>query len=228
MDNEEDLAMTKSESDFTLREKKYAKTKLALANEFMNRMKTTRLAEISIKEACQAVEISEGTFYNYFPHKIDLVFYFNKIKLLRLIWDIKNNKKEMDALETIEYVFDVIADDMQEPFLFYEIISLYTMEHVRPDKNTDLTPAEKYYALPDCPGIEDISIVSLEDFFSRLLTQAQNNGQLSFDIPVSDIVLLLISMVVGMPLVLDMKDLGALKQLYRTQLTLLWKGLGIH
>jgi len=218
--------MARSKKDFTLREKKYAKTKIALANEFMARMKTTRLSEISIKEVCQKVEISEGTFYNYFPHKIDLACYFNKFTLLKLVWEIEKNK-ELDSLQKIRYVFDVLADDIPAPFAFYEIISLYTSEQIRPDKTEDLTPAEKVYGLPDCPGVEEINILSLEDFLAQLVSFAQKEKLLSADISVDDIVLSLMSTIIGIPLAIDIKDFKKIKKLYRSQLSLLWKGLGI-
>jgi AcrR family transcriptional regulator len=219
--------MPKSKKDFTLRAKKLAKTKIALANEFMDRMKKTRFSDISIKEVCEKVEISEGTFYNYFPHKIDLVCYFNKFTILKLAWEIKNTKEKLDYVEMIEYAFDALADDTQNPFLFYEIISLYASERIRPDKREDLTVAEKVFGLPDCPGIEKISILSLEDLFTQPLKGAQKDRQLSANVPVDDIVLSLMSTAIGIPLAIDMNDFGKLKKLYRAQLSLLWKGLSI-
>ncbi len=214
-------------NDYPLRDRKYAKTKIAIANAFVERLKTARFNDISIKDVCESVEVSEGTFYNYFPHKIDLICYFHRIKLLKLIWDIKQNKVQMSPLQTLEYLFDVTAKEMQDPFLFYEIISLYMREQVRPSQGEDLTPAEKACVLPDCPGVEEIRILSLEDFLSQLVAAAQQDHTISAAVQVSDIVLSLMSTLVGIPLIIDMKDFGRLKELYKTQLSLIWKGLGV-
>ena len=102
--------------DFTLREKKYAKTKISLSREFVNRMKSTRLSDISIKEVCRKVEGSEGTFYKYYPHKTASVNYSNKFKMIRLMWELENNKDHLDSIEMIEYAFDVISDGIKDPF----------------------------------------------------------------------------------------------------------------
>ena len=58
--------MPNKETRYSLRERKYAKTKISLANAFMERLKTKRFSDIAIKEVCENVEVSEGTFYNYF------------------------------------------------------------------------------------------------------------------------------------------------------------------
>ncbi|NLE65671.1 MAG: TetR/AcrR family transcriptional regulator, partial [Elusimicrobia bacterium] len=68
--------MTLPEQGCSLREKKFVKTKVSLMQEFMKRLKSTRFSEISIKEVCETVEVSESTFYNYFPQKVDVVCYF--------------------------------------------------------------------------------------------------------------------------------------------------------
>ena len=46
----------------TLREVKHARTKLDIANAFVRRLRTSRYEEISIRELCRSVEISEGRF----------------------------------------------------------------------------------------------------------------------------------------------------------------------
>jgi len=217
--------MTKLKNNFTLREKKYAKTKIALASEFIKRMKTTRLSEISIKEVCQKVEVSEGTFYNYFPHKINLVYYFNKFTILKAIWKIETKKEKLSNIEIIEHVFDILADEIQNQFLFYEVISLYTSEHTKLNQIEDLTIAEKVYGFPNCPGIEKIKVITLENYFTKIIEQARERKQISPDIPVEDIVHFLISTLIGIPSAIDMEDFGKLKRLYRIQLFIFWKGL---
>ena len=144
--------MSYPEKEYSLREKKYAKTKIALAKAFIERLKTTKFSDISIKEVCEGVEVSEGTFFNYFPQKIDVAYYYQQIVGLKISYELKKNAEKMNSRQLIEFLFDRIAEEMEQPYLFYELISLFTGEKKRPGVIATITPAEKYYAHPDCPG----------------------------------------------------------------------------
>ena len=216
----------KTIKDFPLRERKYAKTKISLAQEFMDRMKTQRFSNISIKDVCEKVEVSEGTFYNYFPHKMHLVCFFNKFTVLKLLWEV-GRKSFRNDVEIIEYAFDCLADNIGESSLFYEIISLYASERIKPDDGESLTEAEKVLGLPDCPGIENVQLMTLENFFAKHVANSQKNGLLKKGVSSESIVILLMSTLVGLPLAIDINHFGSLKGLYKTQLSMLWKGLGV-
>ena len=212
--------------EYPLREKKYAKTKIALVNEFIERLKTNRFSDISIKEVCDSLEVSEGTFYNYFPHKYDLLSYFERLTLLKIMWGMKDKEKKLDSLGLIEYVFDCLARDIEQPFLFYEIISVFTTEKIKPGKGEDLTEAEKYYAFPDCNGIEQVKLVSLEDLFVSIIERAQNSGDILKSINVKEFALTLVAIMVGLPLAIEMDEFDKLSTLFRNQLIMLWKAVG--
>lgn len=51
------------------KEKKFARTKIALLNALISAMGKKSFAEIKIKDLCLTAEISEPTFYNYFTEK---------------------------------------------------------------------------------------------------------------------------------------------------------------
>jgi len=209
----------------TLREKKYAKTKNALTRAFMERLKSTKFSDISIRDVCASVEVSEGTFYNYFPSKADLASYFRTLTLLKISWKIKKKEGELKPLELIEYIFDLILKDVEQPFLFYEIVSIFTAERVEPNRELKLTDMEKIYAFPECPGIEKIPVVTLGDLFSQVIEKGQKKGFISRNAKVHDIVLALMAIVVGLPLVIKMDDFKKLRKFYRGQLTLLWRAI---
>lgn len=213
---------------FTLREKKYAKTKIALTRAFMERLKSTKFSDISIKDVCASVEVSEGTFYNYFPSKADLACYFRTLTLLKIAWEVKKKKQELKPLELIEYVFDLILKDIEQPFLFYEVISIFTAERVKPDKESAVTEAEKFYAFPECPEIEKISVFTLGDIFFKIIEKGQKKGDFSKSIKIHDIVLALTAIVVGVPLVIEMEEFDKLRKFYRSQLSLLWKVVKVN
>lgn len=218
--------MAQSENDFTLREKKYAKTKIILANAFMERLKKNRFNDISIKEICESVEVSEATFFNYFPQKVDVVFYFKQLFSLKLAYEIKKKSVQMGPQGLIEFTFDCVADEVGQPYLFYEIISLFTAEGKRP-KEMELTSAEKFYANPDCEGIENFPVQSLEEQFLLLVEEAKRKGEIKNDIKPEDVSLTLLAILIGIPLAIDIDNFGKIKEYYRSQLSLLWKAVGV-
>ena len=217
--------MEPCDKNYSLREKKYAKTKIALANAFIERLKKTRFNDISIKEVCESVEVSEATFFNYFPQKVDVVFYYKQIVNLKLSYEIKKNSAQLGPQKLIEFAFDCIAKEMEQPYLFYEIISLFTAERKKP-KEMELTAAEKFYASPGCEGVDDVPVQPLEELFLSLVEAAKKKGEIKKDIKLEDVTLMLLSILIGIPLALDIEDFGRMQECYRSQLSLLWKAVG--
>ena len=207
--------MTKEK--YSLREKKHAKTKVALANAFIKRLETTRFSDISIKEVCQSVEVSEGTFYNYFPQKLDIISHFQYLHLLKMEWEISRQKNK-EPLELIELAFDSVASTIKHPYVFYEIVSIFTSEHIK-SKKVYLTPAEKFYAFPDYPEIKKIMFESLEDFFLKHLKEAKKNGQLDKNINLKNAGVMLMTILIGAPLAIEFQDFNKLSKIYKNQLT---------
>ena len=212
---------------YSLREKKYAKTKIALARAFLERLKSTRFSDISIKEVCNAVEVSEGTFYNYFSNKIELARYFERLTLLKVAWEVQKKEQQLKPLEMIEYAFDFMAIEISQPFLFYEMVSLFTAERIKLKEGQALTEAEKYFAFPGCNDIEKVEVVTIENLFSELINKAQKKGTISKKIKANDILINLMAILIGMPLTIEIGDFDKINRLYRSQLALLWKAVKI-
>ncbi|MDD5505043.1 MAG: TetR/AcrR family transcriptional regulator [Candidatus Omnitrophica bacterium] len=214
-----------AKGEYSLRQTKYAKTKIALARTFLNRLKSTRFQDIAIRDICGAVEISEGTFYNYFPNKIDLTRYIERLILLKIAWQIQQKEGSLEAVEAIEYGFDLIAREIKRPFLFYEIVSLHTAERARFKKAVLLSQAEKYFAFPECKNIENAKVVTLDALFMSLVIKAQKDGIVSEKYRAADILINLMAIFVGVPLIIQEEEFGGLDKLYRKQLALLWKAV---
>ena len=210
---------------YSLREKKYAKTKIALTRAFLERLKSTRFSDISIKEVCNAVEVSEGTFYNYFSNKIELARYFERLTLLKVAWEVQKKERQLEPLEMIEYAFDLMAIEISQPFFFYEMVSLFTAERIKLKEGQALTEAEKYFALPGCNDIEKVEVVTVENLFSELINKAQKKGAISKKIKANDILINLMAILIGVPLAIEIEDFGKINMLYHSQLSLLWKAV---
>ncbi len=216
-----------AEEKYSLREKKYAKTKIALARAFLERLKSTRFADISIKEVCNAVEVSEGTFYNYFSNKIELARYFERLTLLKIAWEVQKKEQQLEPLKMIEYAFDLMAIEIGPPFLFYEIISLFTAERIKHGEGQALSDAEKYFAFPEYNDIEKVDVVTIKNLFLKLINKAQKKGTISKGIKADDILINLMSVLIGVPLTIEIEDFDKINRLYRSQLALLWKAVKI-
>jgi AcrR family transcriptional regulator len=213
------------EQHFPLRERKHAKTKVALTMAFVERLKSARLDEISIKEVCDSVDISEATFYNYFPAKIDLIYYYQQLLALKIIWETNRKAKEDSPLHRIDVFFDVLTQQINHPYLFYELVSIFVGQKFRP-KSVTISPAERLYAFPKSKGIEDIPTMSLEDFLHKNLKESVQQEELPPGIHLHDIMIFLLTMLIGVPLAISYEKFNTIGAYYKRQLSFLWKGLG--
>ena len=69
-----------------LRTRKFARTRLTLARALAQALAAQSLSEVPVKALCQQAEVSEATFFNYFPRKQDLMTYLAHLWLLELSW----------------------------------------------------------------------------------------------------------------------------------------------
>ena len=142
----------------SLRERKHAQTKIALAEAVMERLKTKRLKDISVKEVCETIPVSEVTFYNYFPKKTDVLVYILQLWHLEMQWHLLGWEEEKSNLEVIEAYFDFAAQGVEEyPGVMAEAMAYFTQKRGCMHFD-DLSSAEKILAFPELPGIEEIQL----------------------------------------------------------------------
>lgn len=219
--------MSEQEIEFSLREKKYAKTKLALLNEFIARSRVMKFADISIKEICEAVEVSEATFYNYFPQKKDVVFYHKALLGLRLGWIISNELKGQTPIQIIHEIFNIMSHSVEDRNLFYEFVMIMIAEENRRNAlDFPLTAAEKYYAYPELKGIELIDYKNIEDLLRDQLENAKGQGLILPEVNIEEALISLFSIMIGAPLCMEKDAYPQFRAHYQTQLRWFWKAIG--
>jgi len=129
-------------SHIALRERKYATQKLKILNLFDAKLKEKSLADISVKEVANALEISEMTFFNYFKSKREVLVYFIEFWSLEIQLKLEQ-AQPLDSKEAIFLVFEETAKMIEENYqLFMEIVSsmaLYGM----PKKDISIGRAER-------------------------------------------------------------------------------------
>ncbi|MFA5394101.1 MAG: TetR/AcrR family transcriptional regulator [Candidatus Ratteibacteria bacterium] len=211
---------------YSLREKKHAKTKIAIMNAFIKRLERTRFGDISIREICKNIEISEGTFFNYFSEKIDIINYYSYLIFLKIFWKTQNEVPQGKYLISIETVFKNAAAELNNINITYQMISIILMQREKP-KAVTISNIEKHLIFPDYVGIENTPVIFIDDFFGVCLKAALKNGELPKKTNIDDVLVSLMTILAGTLLATKFKNIKDREYHYMRQLNLLWKGLGI-
>ena len=212
----------------SLRERKHAQTKVALALQFMERMKTKRLAEISVKEVCETIPISEVTFYNYFPEKTDIFIYLMQIWHTEILWKLAQWEKDKSNIEIIEAWFDFASQEITS----YSGVLSEVLWFVTQQQEVNFPPmsvAEKILAFPECDGIEAFDVRGKhgenDSMLKPYLEKAVACGELPANTDVEDVHQLLDTIFLGGMMALHCKGRGVLRSAYQKMLRFLWQGL---
>ena len=107
-----------------LRERKTARARLALLDAVVERLGDRSLESIPVKDLCAAAEVSEPSFFNYFPQKTDLLVYFIQLWSVDMGWRLSLRKPGSTARSAVEDLFVETARQMDEgPGLMAEIFA---------------------------------------------------------------------------------------------------------
>lgn len=212
--------------EYSLRERKHAKTKIAIMEAFIKRLEKTRFDDISIREICKSVEVSEGTFFNYFSEKTDIIDYYSYLLFLKIFWKTQNEVPSGKYLAAIESVFKNVAAELNNINIIYQMISVIIMQRERP-KAMVISNSEKHFAFPDYKEIEDIPVVFIDDFLEKCVKEAVKNGELPKKTNVDDVLVSLLTILGGTLLATKFTNIKSQAYHYLRQLDLLWKGLGV-
>jgi AcrR family transcriptional regulator len=207
----------------TLRERKHARTRLALMRAATERLEKAPLTEIAVKDVCAAAEVSEATFFNYFSTKHELLDYYLQLWLLELAWGA--SRSEAWGLVLIGQLYDRVAKQFQQrPGLMAEIIAHQARQREK-SALPELSAIERRLAFPDANGIEDFSAVGLDKLWLGALQQAIEAGELPPNTHLPTVMVSLVSIFYGVPLALRQGNPAAITGMYRQQLALLWAGV---
>ena len=211
----------------SLRERKFAKTRLALAEAASLHLEAAPLENLSVKSLCERVQISEATFFNYFPKKEDLVIYLDRLWTLELNWYGQQAMQQHQGLSVVEGVFRYTGRQIQsKPGLMGESIAQEARSRQR-QQGPEITQAERLLALSDLDGIESSPDDSLEGLLRDSLQAAIEQGELPENTAISAAMVGLVSIFYGVPLAMQHSNPAAIAAMYRQQLELLWNGLRV-
>ena len=214
--------------EYSLREKKHARTKIAIVNAFIKRLEKVRFDDISIRQICKIVEVSEGTFFNYFPEKIDIINYYMHLIFLKVVARAWQDVSAGQYLPLINATFSRLAEEsLNNNNIVYQMMSLMIVQRERP-KMVVISNLERQIFSPGLQGIDNVKLMLLEDFLKECLIGAVNNGELPKDTKIEDVLVSLITILSGTLLAAKFAAIKDRSYHYARQLQFLWKGLGVN
>ncbi len=207
----------------SLRARKFAKTKLALLQAAVVELDSCSLDGVSVKALCDQVDVSEATFFNYFPKKTDLLDYYIQLWNLELSW--LSQQSESKGLALIGELFQRCARDFQKHTgVLTEIIAYLARQRNRPAM-PELGLAERQKAFPKYDGIESTEVQGLDKIWMLGLQQAMNAGELPKNCPIPTTMIGLAAIFYGVPLMLCQNNAAIIGSTYKQQLQIFWQGL---
>lgn len=208
-----------------LREKKYARTKLAFAQALAESLEHKSLEDLSVKELCENTQLSEATFFNYFRKKSEVLAYIDQLWSIEMNWYGARAAETKPGLGVIDAVFGRAADKASaQPGLMGELISQQARSRDKPN-HPEITIAERLIAYPELEDIATIPAGGLETILVPNIQQAVQLGELPENTLLPTVMVSLISIFYGVPLVLRQSNPASIGHMYRQQLSILWAGI---
>lgn len=212
-----------------LRERKYARTKLALVNAAIQRLEKTPLEEITVNSLCDDIEISEATFFNYFAKKGDLLDYYVQLWTLETTWQIRQSGQS--GLAAVDTLFALAATTFQQyPGLTGEVLARLARLREKP-ATQQIGRAERHRLFENeinesnFTEIEGLEAGGLDAILLPALQQAIDKSELPSNTHLPTTMLGLIALFYGIPLLLRMSNPDLIPTSYRQQLVIYWQGI---
>lgn len=209
---------------YTKRERKTAENKQAIIRSLLSHMDKEDINDIKISDLCKDSGVSQASFYNYFPHKSDMLVYYIQLWSVETIWKAQN-EKGATGLGVIESVFkDSAKEIVEHPNVMMEIISFQAKWKPPEEGWPEIASIDKIVAFPDFKGIEKIPAQGLDSVLLPNLQVAVENGDLPPSTDIMTLVISLSSIFFGVPMLLGHIPAEYMEEIYNEQLNLIWDG----
>jgi AcrR family transcriptional regulator len=208
-----------------LRTRKFARTRLTLARALAESLAGQSLEHVPVKRLCREAEVSEATFFNYFPRKQDLMAYLARLWLLEFGWHARGDGSGVEGLAAIDRLFAQTARSCEgTPGVFRELL-VWIARGGNLAQSVDFTEVEKRLAFPSLEGIEQTPVKGVDSWLVMHLEAAIGRGDLPPNALIPSLLASLLSILLGVPLLLLSTDPGKVGGVYRQQLAVLWAGV---
>jgi len=208
-----------------LRQRKFARTRLNLARVLADALGKRSFDEVSVKKLCRNAEVSEATFFNYFPRKQDLLSYLVHLWVLELGWHVNKAGTELRGLAVVDALFAEVARTCESrPGVLAEMLA-WIARGGNLDSGMEIGDLEKQLAYPDLEGIASIPVKGIDAWLLPPLEAAMSSGDLPENTLLPLLLTSLLSILFGVPLTLLAADPARIATVYRQQLALVLAGI---
>jgi len=217
------MGSTKEFSDLGRRAQSAAYKRIGLLEALLERLAERPLAAIPVRELCEALSISEQTFFNTFRGKPGLLVLFVNLWSVEMQWRMQQVASGELALRVL---FEASAEQMlRARWLMPEIIvhQIYASAGTLALESADPTLADKLLRYPEMPGVEALEPLPVERLVSAALEQAIEQGELPATVDVQLATRLACALFFGAPA--SMADPAEVAQLLRRGIASLWRAL---
>jgi AcrR family transcriptional regulator len=199
------------------RQKKSARTRIALLDALLEELDSQPLAQVRIKDLTRRADVSEPTFFNYFDTKEHVLVYFIQLWSIQMMALARTCEAQThSAIEAIKRIFVVTADEVvSHPQLMLEIIS--SQAQTFDVKAHDISDAEKWLYFNNIDGVDQLHGLGLESILPALIKKAIDAGEVT-DTDPDLLYLTLSSLFFGTSLLLLKNDPQSLPQAFAAQL----------
>lgn len=210
-----------------LRQRKYARTRLNLARVLADALGQQSFDEVSVKQLCRSAEVSEATFFNYFPRKQDLLSYLVHLWILELGWHVQKAAGEKRGLAVVDALFAEVARTCESrPGVLAEMLA-WIARGGSLDSDLEIGELEKQLAYPDLDSIASIPVKGIDAWLLPPLEAAISSGDLPENTLLPLLLTSLLSTLFGVPLTLLASDPSRIATVYRQQLALVLAGIRV-
>ncbi|HHX62750.1 MAG TPA: TetR/AcrR family transcriptional regulator [Epulopiscium sp.] len=183
--------------DFPLRQIKFVRTRNSVLKATTNLLKEKTFDEITVDEICLKSQISRGTFFNYFPQKSHIFYYYMRIFTIKIMQRIRHWDKDMRFREQMEHIYTWFDEESQYPN-FVKSYIYYLLEDGSSQNTMKLTEAEFVYFFT---GIEDdyqyYNNITITGIIKDLCMTAKEKGELPFNIDDDKLAKVFLAFLVG-------------------------------
>ena len=211
-------------ADFPLRDRKRARTRVALVAALVPRLAQRPLDDIGVAELCAEAEVSQGTFFNHFATKGELLTHYVQLWSLEVGLQARRDPRgASDPLAAIEGLYLATAAEVSaHPRVMLEIIAHQARHPTGPAAPIELV--ERLLFLDDAPEAEGLSDQGLYGLLTEWLGRAVAQGALPASSDLDQLTLAAASVFFGVPLLVGWEQPQAIGPLYQAQLGLVWAG----
>jgi|GEM_PF-1681701 len=215
----------KKTADFSLRELGVARARFSLLQQLFVVLRRHSFAEIRIKDLCRAAEVSEPSFYNYFPEKDDILNYFVSLWSIELELITRRSAPGLTALKT--GFMHTAKTAAAHPRLMKELLAYQARSNV-PRRLTQLTPpslAEKTLAFGLVENMDSIPSGGIRQWLSYRIRDIAEKGEFAAGTDLRDATITVGAVFFGVAGLCAADDFRSLQKQYIRSLDIVINGL---